>query len=374
MNFEINEEQEELRSAVRAVLEQECPVGLVRERVEKGGDPEQPWRSARELGWAGIAIPERYGGLGLGFGELTLVLEEHGYRLAPGPLLPTTTQWVPLMREAGSEEQRKRWLDAVASGGLSGSLAVAGPAGLGAALDGGLRAEREGEGWVLDGERHFVVEADAVDELIVAARVETGDGVGLFLVPRGGLSMSRSQTVDASRPLVSVGLDRVRVEADRVIGEPGRCAPALARALEEAAVGLAAEMVGTCQALLDRTLAYARQREQFGRAIGSFQAVQHKLADLFGAIQMARASVYFAAMTIAEEDPRRSLASSMAKVAAGDAQRLAAKEGIQIHGGRGFTWEQDVQLFVKRAKAGEALFGTSAQHRARIAEQLLGRA
>jgi alkylation response protein AidB-like acyl-CoA dehydrogenase len=147
-------------------------------------------------------------------------------------------------------------------------------------------------------------------------------------------------------------------------------APALARALELATVALAIEMVGTCRTLFDATLEYAKHREQFGQPIGSFQAIQHKLADLFIALEKAESTGYFAAMTLAEDDPRRALAASMAKVAAGDCQRLLAKEGIQIHGGIGFTWEHDVHLLVKRIKASEALFGTSASHRARIADLL----
>jgi alkylation response protein AidB-like acyl-CoA dehydrogenase len=370
MDFEITDEQEELRSAVRAVLERECPVSLVRERVERGSEPSQPWRSAVELGWPGIAIPERFGGLGLGFVELALALEEHGRFLAPGPFLPTLSQFAPALLEAGSDAQQQRWLAAVAAGQCSGTLAVAAQAGLGAAPDAGLRARRDAGDWILDGSRHHVVEGDAVDEVVVAAAVEEGDGVGLFLVPRAALKTRRANALDASRPLVELELDGVRVGPERILGQPGRSAPALERTLQVSCVALAVETTGTCQAIFDQTLAYARQREQFGRPIGSFQAVQHKFADMFGALEKARAAAYFAAMTLAEDDPRRALAASMAKVAAGDAQRLLAKEGIQTHGGIGFTWEQDLHLFVKRAKTGEALFGTSRQHRRRIADLL----
>jgi alkylation response protein AidB-like acyl-CoA dehydrogenase len=370
MDFEISEEQEELRSSVRGVLTRECPVSLVRERVEKGAEPDQPWKSAAELGWCGIALPESVGGLGLGFAELALVLEEHGRALAPGPFLPTLTQFAPLLCEAGDAEAQQRWLPDVAAGRRTGTLAVAQAAGLSFTGDDALRARRDGAGWVLEGARHHVMEGDCVDEIAVAARVDAGDGVGLFLVPRAAAKTRRGKALDASRALVTVELDGVHVEAERVLGEPGANAGALGRTLEQATVGLAAEMVGTCQAIFDRTLQYAQQREQFGRPIGSFQAVQHKLVDGFAALEKARATVYFAAMTLAEDDPRRRLAASMAKVAAGDAQRKLAREGIQIHGGIGYTWEQDLQLFVKRAKSGEALFGTSAQHRARIAELL----
>jgi alkylation response protein AidB-like acyl-CoA dehydrogenase len=167
-----------------------------------------------------------------------------------------------------------------------------------------------------------------------------------------------------------VRLDGVRVPPQRALGSPGNVAAALDRALDESITALAAEMVGTCQALFDLTLEYAKHREQFGQPIGAFQATQHKFADLFIALEKARSTVLFSAMTLAEEDERRPLAAATAKVAAGDCQHRLAKEGIQIHGGLGYTWEQDVHLYVKRIQSGEKLLGTSAWHRARIADFL----
>jgi len=169
-----------------------------------------------------------------------------------------------------------------------------------------------------------------------------------------------------------VRLDAVRVDRDRVLGGPGTASVAsgLRRAIEASTVALALEMVGTAQTIFDITLDYAKQREQFGVPIGSFQAIKHKFADMMIALERARSTGYFAALTITEDDPRRATATSVAKAAAGDCQRLLAKEGIQIHGGIGFTWEHDMHLYVKRMKSGEPLFGTSSAHRAQIAEQL----
>ena len=370
MDFDIGDEQEELRSSVRTVLERECEIRLVRELVEKGTVPEQPWRSAIELGWSGIAVPEQFGGLGLGFVELALVVEEHGRALAPGPFLATVTQFVPAVREAGNDEQHERFLTAAVAGHASGCLAAANPAGVCLPGDDALRARRDGDDWILQGVRSFVLDGDAADEIAVSAHVDDGDGVGLFVVPGSAAKRERLESLDATRPIATLEFDEVRVAADRVLGIPGASAPALARALEEATVAIALETVGTCQALFDMTLEYAKHREQFGHPIGSFQAIQHKFADMFAAVEKARETGYFAAMAIAEDDERRALAASMAKVAAGDCQRMLAKEGIQIHGGIGFTWEHDVHLFVKRAKTGEALFGTSAFHRMRIADAL----
>jgi alkylation response protein AidB-like acyl-CoA dehydrogenase len=370
VDFELTDEQEELRASVRDVLARECPISSVRRRVEEGTSPEQPWRSAAVLGWPGLAVPERFGGLGARFTSLGLAIEEHGRVVAPGPFLPTTTQLAPLIREAGSAEQQERFLPALAAGERTGTLAVAGTHGGVPPGDTSLRARRDGETWVLSGERHHVFEADAVDEIGVVAHVDQGDGVALFVLPREALTISPIQALDQSRSLCRIDFDGLRVPSERVLGAPGAAATPLARTLEEATVALAHEMVGTCQTILDLTVRYARQREQFGRPIGTFQAVQHKLADGFGAIEKARATARFAAMTIEEDDPRRSLAASMAKVAAGECQRRVTQDGIQIHGGTGFTWEQDLHLYVKRAKSGEALFGTSHEHRARIADAL----
>lgn len=371
MDFEISEAQEELRDSVRAVLERECPIEIARERVEKGAPVAQPWRSATQLGWTAIALPERFGGLGMGFAELALVIEEHGRFLAPGPFLPTVGQFAPLVREAGDESQQRRFLGEVAAGNLAGTLAVANAAGS-LVPDAALRAVPENDGWRLDGERHYVMEADSADEIAVAARVQTGDGVGLFALPRARVEIRGVESLDATRPVARVICDGVRVEDDRVLGRPGACAAPLGRALEEATVSLVLDAVGAAQGLFERTLEYAKHRTQFGQPIGSFQAIQHKFADMFTLLEKARSVAYFASMTLAEDDPRRALAASMAKVAAGDCQRLLAKEGIQVHGGIGFTWEHDIHLFVKRLKACELLLGTSAGHRARIANALFG--
>jgi alkylation response protein AidB-like acyl-CoA dehydrogenase len=214
--------------------------------------------------------------------------------------------------------------------------------------------------------------AAGADEVVVAARVPatTDDaGIGAFVVAREQLTVEPVESLDLTRGLARVTLDGVRVGADRVLGEPGPAtAAALRRAVEEATAALAVETVGACQAIFDVTLDYAKQREQFGVPIGSFQAIKHKFADMLIALERARATGYFAALTIAEDDDRRSLAVASAKATAGDCARLLAKEGIQIHGGIGYTWEHDMHLYVRRVRAGAALFGTAAQHRGRVAD------
>jgi alkylation response protein AidB-like acyl-CoA dehydrogenase len=370
MDFELTPEQQELVDSVRAVLERECPAALVRDVVENNRVPEQPWTSARELGWTAIDVPEAEGGLELGFPQLGLVVEQHGRFIAPGPFLATVTQFLPLVREAGSDAQRRRFAAAAAAGERKGALAIDHGRASEHAVGDSLRARRDGAAWILDGERSFVLDGDQADEIAVAARVDAGDGVGLFVVPGGAVKAQRVVALDASRPLAHLRFESLRVEAERVLGTPGSSARALGRALEQATVSAALECVGTCQRLMELAVEHARHRRQFDQLIGAFQAIQHKCADMFVQVEKARATSYFAMMAVAEDDPRRRLAASMAKVAASDCQRLVCKEGIQIHGGMGYTWESDVHLFVKRVKTLEALFGTGAQHRERIADLL----
>jgi len=370
MDFEVTPEEQQLVESVRAVLERECPTALVRDIVENGSAPEQPWKSAHELGWTAVDLPEDLGGLGLGFTALGLVVEQHGRCVAPGPFLATVTQYLPLVCAAGSPAQRERFATPAGEGLLRGALAVDHGTAAFHAPGAGLRARRDGDAWILDGECGFVLDGDVADEIAVAARVEAGDGCALFVVPQGAAEARRVVAFDTSRPLAELRFDGLRVEADRVLGEPGACAPALGRALERATVAAALECVGVCQSLLDLTLGHAKSRRQFDQPIGAFQAIQHKCADMFVQVEKARAVAYFAMMAVAEDDPRRSLAASMAKSAASDCQRIVCTEGIQIHGGMGYTWESDVQLFVKRAKTLEALFGTGRAHRQRVAALL----
>jgi alkylation response protein AidB-like acyl-CoA dehydrogenase len=348
----------------------ECPPALVRDIVENGSAPEQPWKSARELGWTGIDLPESLGGLELGFTALGLVIEQHGLRIAPGPFLATVTQFLPLVCEAGAPDQLERFARPAGAGELRGALAVDHGRAAGHEPGEGLRARRDGDAWILSGERSYVLDGDVADEIAVAARVGGGDGVGLFVVPQGAAVARRVVALDQSRPLAHLRFDAVRVGSDRMLGTPGASARALERALERATVAAALECVGACQTLLEMTIEHARSRRQFDQPIGAFQAVQHKCADMFVQVEKARAAGYFAMMALAEDDPRRALAASMAKAAASDCQEIVCKEGIQIHGGMGYTWESDVQLFVKRAKTLEALLGTGGAHRRRIADLL----
>ena len=372
MHLEFTTEQDELRDGVRAMLARECPMSLVREVVEKGTTLDALWSQMVELGWPALTVPEPAGGLGMGTVELAVVVEELGRVLAPGPFVPTVTQFAPVVAEAGSPEQQERFLGGIAAGELTGTLALVEESG---SIDAGrvtTTATPDGDGFVLEGAKEMVVEASTADEIAVIAGTpgtHGDDGVGAFVVSRANVRLDPVDALDATRPLARVTLDGVRIGADRALGDPGPAtAAAVRRAVEVAATALAVETVGAAQAIFDITLAYAKQREQFGAPIGSFQAIKHKFADMLVALERARATSYFAALTIAEDDGRRALATSTAKAAAGDCAALLAKEGIQIHGGIGYTWEHDMHLYVRRAKSSSLLFGNAAQHRARVAD------
>jgi alkylation response protein AidB-like acyl-CoA dehydrogenase len=387
MDLELSDEQLQLQDSVHQFLESECPVSLVRQVVEEEDrkPAEDLWAKMVELDWPAMAVPETEGGIGLGFVELTVVAEQLGMALAPAPFVSTASQFVPAIRASGSARQRRRFLEPVAREGLVGTLAIAEEDGSFDPAD--IRTEAvptsatdgNGDGtggWELHGTKHFVLDGARAQELVVAARVPsassgTGDEpLGLFLVPQGSVTSRSMDSLDRTRQYSTVALDGAVVTPDRVLGEPGTSTRVLRLVLEEATAAVTAELVGTCQAMFDMVHDYVREREQFGVKIGSFQAIKHKLSDMYVALESARALAYFAALCIAEDDDRRSVAVSMAKASACDCQKLIAQQAIQCLGGIGYTWEHDMHLFVKHAKALASLFGTGAEHRQRVASSL----
>ncbi|HEX5615775.1 MAG TPA: acyl-CoA dehydrogenase family protein [Acidimicrobiia bacterium] len=371
MELEFTTEQDELRESIRTVLANECPLTLAREVTENGTGAERLWSTLRALGWAGLTIPSEHGGVGLGAVEAAILAEELGRAVAPGPLLPTVTQLVPAISHLGAPEQHATWLPAIAAGECTGALAIVDEHDTSPDDAPATTVRRNGERAVVRGRKRYVLEGDAVDELVVLAHDVDTDRLTAVLVPRAAATTTRVQSLDRSRRFAHATFDDVEVDRARVLdGTHASGGDAIGRVVDEATLPIALEMVGTAQRAFDMTLEYARNREQFGVPIGSFQAVKHKLADMFVALERARATGYFAAATLAEDDPRRAGAVAVAKIAAGDCQRLIAKETIQLHGGIGYTWEHDAHLLVKRLKSGEPLFGTSAHHRARLAELL----
>lgn len=353
MDFTLTEEQEHLSQVVRELAERECPAELVRRVVEKGDDGASVWNAIRAMELPGLTVPVEHGGSGATMIELSLALEQLGWAADPSPLLATTTQYLPLVRDCTNDTTR---VSAVTHGATGAAVfAVA-----------GITAIREGDDWALGGTARNVIDGDRADDLAVVA--DTGEGLGLFLVPGAEVTRERMRMFDASLHAGLVTLDGVRVSSANAYLDQD---DAIARAYDEAVVGMAAMVVGAAQRVFDMALDHIRHRKQFDVPIGSFQALKHMAVDVYVNIEKARALYQYAALAIAENDPRRAVASSLAKAAAGDAQRLAFQHGFQFYGALGYTWENDLQLYLRRAKAGESLCGTAIEHRRFVAEATL---
>ena len=371
MDLEFSEDEAALRDNVRAVLAGICPPAAVRAVFEGKGDPASVWSRMVELDWPGLGLPEEVGGLGMGYVAVALVAEELGRAVAPGAFLATVTQFAPAVRELQGPSDL---LARVAAGQVTGAVALAEDSGWEPAAV-AATARETAEGWALAGTKRAVLDGARADEVLVIARAEGtsgAEGLGAFLVEGSGLDATPRPVIDPTLPLADLGLDGVVAPPDRVLAPPGAAGvpEALERAGQEAIVALAASTVGACRVVFERTVDYAKVREQYGRPIGSFQALKHRMADMFLAVERATALCYFAALTIAEEDPRRAQAASMAKAAAGECQELVARDGLQLHGGIGVTWENDLHFPVKRAITGDTLYGNAVHHRARLAQML----
>ncbi len=363
MRFGFTEEQEQLREAVRRFLADNSPPAEVRRLMETdhGYDPDV-WRSlCQDLALAGVHVPEAYGGQGFSFRELGVVVEEMGRALYCGPYFASTVLAATAILEAGGEDDKAALLPSLASGERLASLAFAEP-GCGWDLNGVELAATDGR---LDGIKSHVVDGCLAEVLLVVAR-EPGtkglDGLSLYAVDAAatGVMQTPLAALDATRKLARIAFQGT---CGRLVGREGEAGPALARALDLAAVALANEMVGGAARLLDSAVDYAQERVQFGRAIGSFQAVKHRLADLAVTVELAKSAAYRAADAAAANDADLPALAGVAKAAASDAYMQAAKDCIQIHGGIGFTWDNDTHLFYKRAKSSEVFLGDPGKHR-----------
>ena len=363
-----------LRASAREFCSKQVTSKEVRRIAEgDGGFDGALWSKLAELGWTGLGIPEEYGGVGT-FLDLTVVLEETGRALLPGPFFSTMALGVPALLEAGTEAQKKEVLSKVANGEARVTLALTEPAGRWDAGGVQLQAEKSGGGWTLNGTKLFVPDAGVSDYLVVAARSRGADedGITLFLLPRetAGITTTPLETLDATRRWYEVRFDNVQAGEDAVMGAPDQGWAPLKRALEWGTAAICAEMVGGSQWVLDTSVEYAKTRQQFGKPIGVYQAVSHKLSDMLLEVESARSATYYAAWTVDANAEDRSLATSMAKAYTSDAFRKAAGNGIQVHGGIGFTWEHDMHLYFKRAKSSEVTLGDATYHRELVAQAL----
>ena len=373
MQFSFTDEQEEFRRTVRRFLQDRSPISEVRRLMEtETGYDAGVWKDlCQGLGLTGVHVPETYGGQGFGFVELGIALEEMGRALLCAPYFASAVLATGAILNAADETQKRRLLAPILAGDAIASLAVAEPAGRWDADASELVATRDGSAFRLNGVKSFVLDGLRADAIVVAGRApgsSGAQGLSLFVVAgdAAGLERRSLSSLDATRKLARLELSGVRAE---VLGEPGAAAAALSRTLDEAAVALANEMVGGAQRVLETTVEYAQTRMQFGRPIGSFQAIKHKCADLLLDVEHAKSAAYAAAWAVAEGHRDAPAFASLAKACASDAYLRAASDSIQIHGGVGFTWDNDCHLYFKRAKCSEAFLGLPHEHRERFLQR-----
>jgi len=373
MNFAFTSDQQLLRNSARAFLDEHCKPATVRSLWDDPrGESEALWKEIAQLGWLGLSLPEAHGGSGLGMVETAILLEELGRAAFPGPYLPTVLAGTAIAG-AGTDAQQKRWLPAIATGEARATVAF-----LDADLDWSpeavkTRAERTPQGWALMGDKQFVPWAHVADILLVPARAP--EGLTLFLVAPStrGVALSPVAGMDLATRWVNVRLDQVAVAADAVLGAPGTAGALLADLLRRGAVGAAAEMLGAARRCLDMAVGYAKVREQFGQPIGSFQAIRHMCAEMLLEVENAHAATYYSAWALDAGAEDAALAASVAKAYVGAASRKLSGNAIQAHGGIGFTWEYDLHLYFKRAKALEPMYGDGDYHRELIVRYVAGR-
>ncbi|MER5436587.1 acyl-CoA dehydrogenase family protein [Streptomyces sp. NPDC002588] len=367
MTLTFTEEQDELRATLRRFLADKAPSASVRRWMEsdEGHDPRLWQQMAGQLGLHGLALPQEYGGFGGGAVELGIVLEELGRVLLPSPYFATVALAGQALAVSGDDTAKARWLPAIADGSLTGTLALAEENGSWHVADVAAEAVRGDGDWRVSGTKMFVIDGHSAGLLLVVARADTGPG--LFAVDGGasGVTRSRLETLDPTRRLARVDLDAA--PALRV-GPEGDATAYLRTVTDLAVVALAAEQVGGAQACLDAAVEYAKVRVQFGRPIGSFQAVKHKCADMLLKVEGARSAAYHAMSAATGSKGDLPVSAALAAAYCADAFTHAAKENIQIHGGIGYTWEHDAHLHLKRAKSSEQLFGSPATHRGRLAD------
>jgi len=376
MDLGLSEEQGLLKNAARDFLEKECPDTFVRqmEEDERGYTPEF-WKMMAAQGWQGIVIPDQYGGTGMTFTDLIVLLEEFGRALVPGPFVSTVVLGAMPILEAGTEEQKQKFLPKIAAGDLIMTLALTEPSAKWDADGVAMPAKAEGESFVLSGTKLFVPDAHVSDYMVVAARTKESanpeDGITLFLVDSksAGIEFTVLKTIAADKQC-EVAFNEVRVPKANVLGEVDKGWPIIQSVKNKAVVAACAYLVGLSQMDFDVSLDYAKERIQFGRPIGSFQAIQHKFADMIIDVDGSRFITYKAAWALQENEPDAEMLVSMAKAWCSEATRRVVSHGQQIHGGIGFTKDYKVELYFRRQKWMELMWGDADYHRELVAQKL----
>jgi alkylation response protein AidB-like acyl-CoA dehydrogenase len=380
MDIRLNQDQIEIARQARRFCENETPMEYVRAMIEdERGFTEGVWSKMTEMGWTALRIPEVYGGLDMELMDLAVILEEMGRGVVPGPFFSTVLLAAEAILETGSESQKEAYLTRISEGEVIGTLALH-------ETDGGadpgyvqMGAQSNDNGFVLEGTKLFVPDAHVADVIVCAARTSTGEdpttGITLFLLdPKAdGVSISLLPTMDGTRKLCSLELKGVQVGADGILGRPNEGWGPLQRVLQRAQVGLCAECVGGAQRAMEIATEYAKVRIQFDQPIGGFQAVKHRCAQMYVEVESARSILYWAAWAQDHGDPdEAALAASVAKAYCSEVYRNASTSAIQVLGGTGFSWEHDIHIYLKRAKANEVALGDPVYHREQVAWRLTG--
>lgn len=370
MDFAFTEEHEELRQTVRRFLADKSNEAAVRNVMmsERGYDPATWTQMAEQMGLPGLIVPEQYGGAGLGSVELAVVMEEMGRTLLCAPYLSTAVLATNTLMLAATETARADLLPRIASGKLLATLAWTEPQGGWEPAAIAMPAVGDGKSWRLDGTKTYVIDGHTADVILVAGRVK--EGLSLFAIngDADGVERSVLPTLDLTRKLARVTFTRARAQR---IGSDGDLTSALEKVIALGIVALAAEQAGGARRCLEMSTDYAKTRLQFGRAIGSFQAIKHRCADMLVSVEFAKSAAYHAAFRAADgDDTELRSAASMAKSYCSEAYFQAAADTIQIHGGMGFTWEHPAHLYFKRAKSSSVLFGEPVHHREKLAQHI----
>jgi alkylation response protein AidB-like acyl-CoA dehydrogenase len=374
MRFIHSAEQQLIRESARSFLAEHASPARVRAAMSQpGGYDGQLWQVlSGELGWTGLAIAEEYGGAGLGWVELCILQEEQGRRLAASPFFGTVALAAPLIAATGTPAQRHSLVGRIAAGSVRIACALGGSDGRPPCAGVAVQRETCGDGFSLSGHSDFVIHADSADLLLVLTRAKAERGAGSLAVAvlparSSGITIEPHVMLDLTRPMSRISFDDVRVEREQLLGEQDSAEAGIERALNLARIALASEALGGAEQVLEMTSAYARERVQFGRPIGSFQAIKHRLADMMIAVEAAKSAAWYAACVADEGSEELAEAAAIAKSCCCDAFFDCAANAIQLHGGIGFTWEHDVHLYFKRARALATLLGSPAWLRERLA-------
>jgi alkylation response protein AidB-like acyl-CoA dehydrogenase len=375
MDLGLSEEQEMLKTSARDFLQKECPKQLVRQLDESDtGYSSELWRKMAELGWMGLAFPEKYGGSGGSFLDLIVLLEEMGHNILPGPFFSTVILGGLTIMATGSEEQRKEFLPKIASGKMLLTLALTEPSAIYEASSVKTQAIANTDGYIINGTKLFIPDANVADHILCVARTKKGknpeDGITIFLVDAKspGVKCTLLKTLARDKQC-EVIFDNVGVPQKNILGKPGQGWPIVKQVLQKATVAKCAEMVGFAQAALEMAVQYAKDRVQFNRPIGSFQAIQHYCANMVTDVDGARFVTYKAAWKVSEGLPA-DMDVAIAKAWTGEACGRVTLLAHQIFGAIGFTMDHDIHLYYRRAKAGEIMFGDGDFQRAIVAQQL----